>query len=102
MSDTIDLNADLGEGFGAYTYGADQELLSLVTSANIACGWHGGDPGIMRRAAALARENSVAVGAHPGYPDLMGFGRRCLAMTPREVTDALLYQIGALDRKSVV
>ncbi len=97
MSHTIDLNADLGEGYGAYTYGADQQLLSLVTSANIACGWHGGDPGIMRRAAALACENNVTVGAHPGYPDRMGFGRRFLDMTPREVTDALLYQIGALE-----
>ncbi len=97
MSARIDLNADLGEGFGVYEYGADRELLPLVTSANIACGWHGGDPGSMRRAAALARENGVTIGAHPGYPDRMGFGRRYLAMPPREVADALLYQIGALD-----
>lgn len=96
MSHAIDLNADLGEGFGAYQYGADQELLSLITSANIACGWHGGDPATMRRAAALARRNNVTAGAHPGYPDRMGFGRRFLAMMPQEVTGALLYQIGAL------
>jgi len=94
---TIDLNADLGEGFGVYRYGADEQLLPLVTSANIACGWHGGDPGVMRRAAALAAKSGVVIGAHPGYPDLMGFGRRTLAMNPQEVRDALLYQIGALD-----
>ncbi len=97
MSNYIDLNADLGESFGAYRYGADQELLPLVTSANIACGWHGGDPGVMRRAVALACQNGVVIGAHPGYPDLMGFGRRNMALSPQEVTDAILYQLGALD-----
>ena len=97
MSGFVDLNADLGEGFGAYRYGADEELLPLVTSANIACGWHGGDPSVMRRAAALAAENGVVVGAHPGYPDRMGFGRRPMALSPQEVTDAVLYQLGALD-----
>lgn len=97
MRGYIDLNADLGEGFGAYRYGADEELLALVTSANIACGWHGGDPGVMRRAAAMARRNGVAVGAHPGYPDRMGFGRRFMAMKPQEVTDGILYQLGALE-----
>lgn len=97
MKKTIDLNADLGEGFGVYEYGADQELLSLVTSANIACGWHGGDPGIMRRAAKLAVENHVSIGAHPGFPDRMGFGRRYMDLSSAEVRDGLLYQLGALD-----
>ena len=92
-----DLNADLGEGFGAYSYGADGELIPLVSSVNIACGWHGGDPAVMRRAAALAVRYGVTVGAHPGYPDLSGFGRRYMALSPKEVTDGLLYQIGALD-----
>jgi len=93
----IDLNADLGEGFGAYSYGADEELLKLITSANVACGWHGGDPSVIRRALAFARENGVAVGAHPGYPDLMGFGRRDMKLSRREIIDGMLYQIGALD-----
>ena len=97
MAIGIDLNADLGEGFGVYSYGADEELIPLVSSVNIACGWHGGDPAVMRRAAALAAKNGVTVGAHPGYPDLMGFGRRNMALTKDEITDALLYQIGALD-----
>ena len=97
MSSFIDLNADLGEGFGVYRYGSDEELIPLVSSVNIACGWHGGDPSKIRRAAALAKENGVTVGAHPGYPDLMGFGRRYMALTPQEVTDCLLMQIGGLD-----
>lgn len=93
----IDLNADLGEGFGAYRYGADEELLTLVTSANVACGWHGGDPSVMRRAVRVARENRVAIGAHPGYPDRMGFGRREMKLTRDEVIDGMLYQLGALE-----
>lgn len=97
MAMKIDLNADLGEGFGVYSYGADAELIPLVSSVNIACGWHGGDPAAMRRAAALAVKNGVTVGAHPGYPDLMGFGRRYMALSADEVTDMLLCQIGALD-----
>ncbi len=97
MSGRIDLNADLGEGFGVYRYGSDEELIPLVSSVNVACGWHGGDPGTIRRAVSLAVKNGVTVGAHLGYPDLMGFGRRFMAMTPEEVTDCLLVQIGALD-----
>ena len=97
MGSYVDLNADLGESFGAYKYGADQELLPLVTSANIACGWHGGDPGVMRNAVALAVSAGTAIGAHPGYPDLMGFGRRNMTMATEDVTDAIIYQIGALD-----
>jgi len=92
----IDLNSDVGESFGAYTLGRDADLIPLITSANIACGFHAGDPGVMRATVALAREFGVAVGAHPGFPDLIGFGRRELKATPREVEDAVAYQIGAL------
>ena len=97
MSTFIDLNADLGEGFGVYSYGRDDELIPLVSSVNVACGWHGGDPAVIRRAVGLAVKHGVAVGAHPGYPDLMGFGRRYMALSPDEVTDSLLMQIGGLD-----
>jgi len=93
---SIDLNADLGEGFGAYHLGDDRELLALVTSANIACGFHAGDPLIMRTTVEVAAARGVAIGAHPGYPDLMGFGRRELGATAREITAYLIYQIGAL------
>ena len=93
----MDFNADLGEGFGAYSYGADEELLPLVTSANIACGWHGGDPSVIRRAVHLAAGNGVVIGAHPGYPDRLGFGRRNMSISPQEAEDMILYQIGALD-----
>ena len=92
----IDLNADVGEGFGAYTLGCDEELLSLVSSANIACGFHAGDPGVMRKTVDLALKGGAALGAHPGYPDLQGFGRRTLSMGEEEVYAAVLYQIGAL------
>ena len=93
---TIDLNADLGEGFGRWRVADEAEVLPLVTSASIACGFHAGDPVIMRRSVALALRHGVAVGAHPGYPDLLGFGRRDLAASPEEVTAYVLYQIGAL------
>lgn len=92
----IDLNADLGEGFGAYHHDADRTLLELVTSANVACGFHAGDPIIMRATVAMAAAHGVAVGAHPGYPDLIGFGRRDLGATPDEITAYVLYQVGAL------
>ena len=92
----IDLNADVGESFGTYRLGHDTDLIPLITSANIACGFHAGDPGVMRATVALAREHDVAVGAHPGFPDLVGFGRRELHATPKEVEDAVAYQIGAL------
>lgn len=92
----IDLNADVGESFGAYTLGQDADLIPLITSANIACGFHAGDPGVMRATVALAREHGVAVGAHPGFPDLVGFGRRELKATPAEIENAVAYQIGAL------
>jgi UPF0271 protein len=93
---TIDLNADVGESFGAYSLGHDEALLGMVSSANIACGFHAGDPGVMERTIALAVRGGAAVGAHPGYPDLQGFGRRSIAMTEAEVYAAVLYQIGAL------
>lgn len=92
----IDLNSDMGESFGLYTLGADQELLAWVTSANVACGWHGGDPQVMRATIAAAKARGVAVGAHPSYPDLLGFGRRVMQLSRQEARDYMLYQIGAL------
>jgi 5-oxoprolinase (ATP-hydrolysing) subunit A len=97
MTATIDLNSDMGEGFGAYRMGPDAELLELVTSASIACGFHAGDPRIMDATTALAAARGVAVGAHVSYPDLAGFGRRHLNVSPDELTTDVLYQIGALD-----
>ena len=93
----IDLNADLGESFGAWTMGADDELLGVVTSANVACGFHAGDPLTMRRTAADAAARGVRVGAHPAYRDLAGFGRRFLDVAPDELAADVLYQLGALD-----
>lgn len=93
---TIDLNADVGESFGPWVMGHDAAVIPHVTSVNVACGFHGGDPRVMRETVALAREHGAAVGAHPGFPDLSGFGRREMWMTPRELEDAIVYQIGAL------
>nr|WP_228046831.1 5-oxoprolinase subunit PxpA [Saccharopolyspora sp. HNM0983] len=92
----VDLNADAGESFGRWQLGDDERLIPLVTSVNVACGWHAGDPATMRRSVQLAADGDTAVGAHPGFPDLAGFGRRALAMSPREAADACLYQFGAL------
>src|SRR5687767_11831765 len=92
----IDLNSDLGESFGRWTLGSDAGVMRSITSANVACGYHAGDPGVMRQTVALARAARVAVGAHPGFPDLAGFGRRNMAATPQEIEDFVLYQIGAL------
>ena len=92
----IDLNVDCGESFGAWRLGDDEAVLPHVTSANVACGGHAGDPVVMRRTVALCRELGVAVGAHPGYPDLQGFGRRPLPMSPAELEASILAQIGAL------
>ena len=92
----IDLNADVGESFGAYTIGADAELIPSITSANVACGFHGGDPAVMRRTVRLARDAGVSVGAHPGFQDLAGFGRREIRVTTQDAEDMVLYQIGAL------
>ncbi len=91
----IDLNADLGEGYGPWRMGDDDAMLGIVTSANVACGFHAGDPDIMARTFALAREKGVAVGAHVAFPDLAGFGRRPLPMTGAEIERAVAYQIGA-------
>ena len=93
---TIDLNCDMAESFGAYTIGMDAEVMTHITSANVACGWHAGDPLVMDRTVGLAIENGVGIGAHPGFPDLLGFGRRDLACTEDEVRAYLIYQIGAL------
>jgi UPF0271 protein len=93
----IDLNSDLGEGFGAYTMSDDAALLDVVTSANIACGFHGGDPVIMRRTCDLAVAHGVRIGAHISYRDLAGFGRREMMVSPAELTAESIYQIGALD-----
>jgi 5-oxoprolinase (ATP-hydrolysing) subunit A len=93
---SVDLNCDMGESFGAYTLGNDEAILSYVTSANIACGFHAGDAGVMRKTVQLALEKNVAIGAHPGLPDLVGFGRREMALSPQEAFDIVVYQIGAL------
>lgn len=93
----MDLNADLGEGYGAWSMGDDEKLLEIVTSANVACGFHAGDPSIMRRTVDIAAANGVAVGAHVSYPDMRGFGRRHMDLPLEQVTDDVLYQIGALD-----
>ena len=92
----IDLNSDLGESFGRYKLGLDEEVMKYITSANIACGWHAGDPLVMRNTVRLAKDMNVEVGAHPGYPDLMGFGRRYMGLTREEARNYILYQIGAL------
>lgn len=93
---TIDLNCDLGESFGRYTLGLDEEVLPLVSSANIACGFHASDPVTMEKTVHLAQKHQVAIGAHPGLPDLVGFGRRAMDVTPTEVKAFVQYQIGAL------
>jgi UPF0271 protein len=92
----INLNADLGESFGAWRMGRDAEMLQLVGSANVACGFHAGDPLVMRQTVATAKRNGVSIGAHPSYPDLQGFGRRRIEMAPAEVEAMVVYQIGAL------
>lgn len=92
----VDLNCDLGESFGAYKLGMDEEILPFVTSANIACGFHAGDPAVMRKTVALALKNNVAIGAHPGLLDLVGFGRRQIDISHQEAYDMVVYQLGAL------
>jgi UPF0271 protein len=96
VKNRVDLNCDMGESFGAWSTGADAEVLEHVTSANIACGFHAGDPAVMHRTVAAALGRGVAVGAHPSLPDLQGFGRRIMSITPDEAYDLVLYQIGAL------
>lgn len=92
----VDLNCDMGESFGLYEQGNDEEMMQYITSANIACGFHAGDPHVMRRTVELAKKYEVGIGVHPGFPDLLGFGRRDLACTPSEVKDYVTYQMGAL------
>jgi UPF0271 protein len=92
----IDINCDLGESFGIYKLGQDAEIMPYISSASIACGFHAGDPRVMVQTVRLAKKHRVAVGAHPGYPDLVGFGRRDMAMLPDEIEAMLFYQIGAL------
>ena len=92
----IDLNADVGESFGVYSSGHDAGLMRSITSANVAAGFHAGDPSVLRETVRLAKANGVAVGAHPGFPDLVGFGRRELRVTPQEAEDLVLYQVAAV------
>ena len=92
----IDINSDLGESFGAYTIGHDAGLMKAITSANVAAGFHGGDPSVLRDTIRMAKANGVAVGAHPSFPDLAGFGRREMKMSPHEVEDLVLYQVAAV------
>lgn len=93
---TIDLNCDMGESFGRYTLGSDEELMPYLSSINLACGFHAGDPMVIQQTVQTAVKYNLAVGAHPGYPDLQGFGRRKIEMSPEEVEAMVLYQIGAL------
>ena len=93
---SVDLNSDIGEGFGAYTMGDDNEILKYITAAQVACGWHAGDPMIMDKVVRTAAERGVAVGAHPSFPDLMGFGRRKMNISFEEAKNYVKYQVGAL------
>jgi UPF0271 protein len=93
----IDLNCDLGESFGRYTLGGDADIIPLISSCNIACGMHAGDPIVMRKTVEWAKQAGIAIGAHPGYPDLQGFGRRSMDLSPDEVYSFVLYQIAALN-----
>lgn len=92
----VDLNCDLGESFGAYSIGMDKEIIPLISSANIACGFHASDPVVMEKTVAMAAEAGIGLGAHPGFPDLQGFGRRELKMSPEEIRSSIIYQVGAL------
>lgn len=97
MTYYVDLNSDLGESFGAYQMGRDSELIPLITSANVACGYHAGDPLVMENTTQLIKEAGIALGAHPGFPDLIGFGRRNLQVSPKEAAAYVTYQLGALE-----
>jgi len=92
----VDINCDMGESFGAYSLGNDKEILTYISSANIACGFHAGDPATMKKTVRMALEAGVAIGAHPGFPDLVGFGRRNMELSAEEAHDIVVYQIGAL------
>ncbi len=97
MSRLVDLNSDLGESFGAYKIGMDEEVIRLVSSANVACGFHASDPVVMQKTVAAAKEAGIGVGAHPGHNDLMGFGRRNMNISPKEAYAYVTYQLGALN-----
>ncbi len=96
MALRIDFNSDLGESYGVYEYGENEKIMQYISSANVACGWHGGDPLVMRKTVRMAKQKGVGVGAHPSYPDQMGFGRRIIPLTYEEARDYCVYQIGAL------
>jgi UPF0271 protein len=96
MALSVDLNADVGESFGPFSIGRDAGLMTSITSANIAAGFHGGDPSVLRGTIRLALGHGVSIGAHPGFPDLAGFGRREMGLTPNDVEDLVLYQIAAV------
>ena len=96
MQKKVDLNSDVGESFGIYKIGSDEEVIPLISSANIACGFHAGDPSVMKRTLDIAGKNGVGPGAHPGLPDLMGFGRRKMDVSLEEIRDYVIYQVGAL------
>ena len=96
MDIKVDLNSDVGESFGVYKMGLDEEIMKYISSANIACGFHAGGPSWMRATVDLAEQNQVGIGAHPSYPDIEGFGRRDMSVSPDEVRNDLTYQIGAL------
>ena len=93
----VDLNSDLGESFGSYKIGKDEDIIPLISSANVACGAHAGDPDVMAKTAELCKKSKISMGAHPGFFDLMGFGRRNMAVSPEEAKNLIVYQIGALD-----
>ena len=92
----VDINSDLGESFGDYVIGCDSEIVKYISSANLACGWHGGDPMVMEKSVKMCVDAGVAIGAHPGYNDIMGFGRRYMKLTPLEAKTYIKYQLGAL------
>jgi 5-oxoprolinase (ATP-hydrolysing) subunit A len=97
MRTTIDINCDMGESYGAWKMGEDAAVMPYITSANVACGFHGGDPGTIRTTVKLALEHGVAIGAHPSLPDLQGFGRRVMKISPQDMYDLVLYQAGAVE-----
>jgi len=94
---SVDINCDMGESYGAWKMGEDAAVMPYITSANVACGFHGGDPGTIRTTVALALEHGVAIGAHPSLPDLQGFGRRVMKISPQDMYDLVLYQAGAVE-----
>lgn len=97
LKKTIDINCDMGESFGVYKLGNDDEVIKLISSANIACGFHGGDPNVMDHTVKIAKEHGVGIGAHPGFPDLLGFGRRNIDISREDLINIIIYQIGALE-----